>query len=246
MPLPDSLLPLHETQRLEALRPYQVRGTAPFFEEFIRVTAKLFGVPIAVISLVEADSVWFKAQTGLAGTGHVPRADSLCSVAILQEETTVYEDWQQNLCALVNTDAMHQLELQFYAGHPLRTSAGEAIGALAIIDRQPRPFSEEEKAVLVSLAAVAMRLLELQVVLEDATLPIPALWPDIYIAIADSLTRLDTLTALAEWEESPHTDSALAYRRSRYEEMASVAAGMHGHIGNAIARFVAQKGLSAL
>jgi hypothetical protein len=219
-----------------------VRGTAPFFEEFIRVVAKLFSVPIAVISLVEADTVWFKAQIGLpSNTTHVPRPDSLCSVAILQEETTVFEDWQQNLCTLVNTDAMLQLNLQFYAGHPLRNSSGEAIGALAIIDRQPRVFSPEEQAVLQTLASVAMRLLELQLVLEGATLPIPALWPDIYISIADSLTRLDTLTALAQWEEGPDTDSALAYRRSRYEEMASVAADMHRQIGVAIARFTEQK-----
>lgn len=237
MSLPDSLLPLNEMQRLEALRPYQVRGTAPFFEEFIRVTAKLFGVPVAVVSLVEADTVWFKAQSGLEGPEKVPRPDSLCSVAILQEATTVYENWQQDLCSLVNADAVRQMELKFYAGHPLRTASGEAIGALAVIDQKPRTFSAEEQAVLVSLASVAMRLLELQVALEDATLPIPALWPDIYIAIADSLTRLDTLTALAEWEESPDTNSAVAYRRSRYEEMASVAAGMQGHISNAVARF---------
>ncbi|WP_167855306.1 GAF domain-containing protein [Hymenobacter wooponensis] len=241
MPLSNALLPLNEAERLAALRPYQVRGSAPFFEEFIRVTAKLFGVPIAVISLVEADNVWFKAHTGLPGATEVARPNSLCSVAVLQEDTTVYEEWQQDLCTLVNSNAMLQLGLQFYAGHPLRTLAGEAIGALAIIDRQPRAFSEEERAVLESLASVAMRLLELQVVLEGATLPVPALWPDIYISIADSLTRLDTLTALAEWEESPDTVSAQAYRRSRYEEMASVAAGMQRQIQSAIVRFAEQR-----
>jgi hypothetical protein len=242
MSMSDALLPLNEAERLAALRPYQVRGTAPFFEEFIRVTAKLFGVPIAVISLVEADTVWFKAQTGLEGSAHeVPRSNSLCSVAILQQETTVYEEWQSSLCTLVNSDAVSQLGLAFYAGHPLRNATGEAIGALAIIDRQPRTFSEEERAVLETLAAVAMRLLELQVVLEGATLPVPALWPDIYISIAESLTRLDTLTALAEWEESPDTVSAQSYRRSRYEEMASVAAGMQRQIRTAIARFAEQR-----
>ncbi|QJX46763.1 GAF domain-containing protein [Hymenobacter taeanensis] len=241
MPLPNALLPLNEADRLAALRPYQVRGTAPFFEEFIRVAAKLFGVPIAVISLVEADTVWFKAETGLEGPTEVPRSNSLCSVAILQQETTVFEAWQPHLCTLVNTDAVLQMGLAFYAGHPLRNATGEAIGALAIIDRQPRTFSEEERAVLATLAAVAMRLLELQVVLEGATLPVPALWPDIYISIAESLTRLDTLTALAEWEESPDTVSAQAYRCSRYEEMASVAADMQRQIRTAIARFGEQR-----
>ncbi|TGE09354.1 GAF domain-containing protein [Hymenobacter fodinae] len=241
MPLSDALLPLNEAERLAALRPYQVRGSAPFFEEFIRVTAKLFGVPVAVISLVEADHVWVKAQTGLADAQEPSGTHSLCAVAILPQEATAPEEWQQHLCSLVTPEAVLRLGLEFYAGHPLHNAAGEAIGALTIIDRLPRTFSTEERAVLETLAAVAMRLLELQVVLENATSPVPALWPDIYISIADSLTRLDTLTALAEWEESPDTVSAQAYRRSRHEEMASVAAGMQRQIRTAIAGFTEQR-----
>lgn len=237
MAAPNYLEPLDEAQRLVALHPYQVRGTAPFFDEFVRVAAKLFGVPIAVVSLVEADMVWTKVQSGLSGPELVARAESVCAVAILQEETTVFENWGQDPCLLVNPEAMRQLHMQFYAGHPLRTADGQAIGALCILDRQPRFFSQAEQKVLATLAAVAMRLLELQVALAQATDPIPALWPEIYITIAESLMRLDTLTALAAWEDHPNTIGAVGYRRSRHEEMGRIAAGLHQQVEAAVRRF---------
>ena len=82
MSLPDSLVPPNESQRLEALAPYLVLGNAPdaVFDELVRLTAKLFNVPIALVSLVEEGSVWFKANFGLAGAERVARNESMCSV----------------------------------------------------------------------------------------------------------------------------------------------------------------------
>jgi hypothetical protein len=237
--MPDSLRPLNEVERLFALQSYQVRGTAPFFEEFVRVTAKLFAVPIAIISLVEAETEWRKVCEGSAEYDARAQAETMCSVAVLQEQTTIFEVWPPDLCQLVNPETVRQLNLQFYASRPLCTSTGQVVGALCIIDRQPRTLAHEEQEVLTALAAVAMRLLDLQVTLANATGPIPSLWPDLYILIAESITRLDTLTALASWEESADTTSAVEYRRSRHEEMAHVARVLHGQIGAAIERFSA-------
>lgn len=219
MTTPSHLLPFNETQRLAALQAYQVSGDAPFFDEFVRLTGKLFQVPIALVSLVEADTVWFRGNSGLDAPERVPRSVSLCSAAVLSDEVTVFEDLDREPCTLVAPTAVEALGLRFYAGYPLQTPTGEAVGTLCVIDRQPRALAYEEAELLQQLAAVALQLLDMQGALARRTESLPALWTDVYAAIANSLTRLDTLAGLAQWEESPDTPAARAYRVSRWEEV---------------------------
>lgn len=218
------LLAPNETQRLAALQAYQVAGDVPFFDEFVRLTGKLFQVPIALVSLVEANTVWFRGNSGLEESPErVPRGVSLCSVAILRDETTVFEDLADQPCTLIDPTAVGALGLRFYAGSPLTTATGEAVGTLCVIDRKPRLLAPEEAALLHELADVALLLLDLQVALANPTARTPQLWPDVYTAIASSISRLDTLAGLLQWEESPDTPAALAYQASRREEAAVVA-----------------------
>ena len=162
--LPTSLIPADDAERLQALAPYLVLGPAPdaVFDEVVRLTAKLFDVPIALVSLVEEGSVWFKANFGLpdGGAGRVDRDQSICSVAILQDATLVFEDLRREPCRLTRPDVAEALDMRFYAGAPLRNAAGYPIGALCVIDRQPRQLSGPEQARLQALAAVVMQLLD--------------------------------------------------------------------------------------
>lgn len=224
MSLPDTLIPANDSQRLQALAPYLLLGSAPdtVFDEVVRLTAKLFGVPIALVSLVEEGNVWFKANFGLAGAERVARNESMCSVAILQEETTVYEDLLREPCQLTEPGIVDALQLRFYAGHPLRTTTGEAIGSLCIIDRNPRVLSETEQARLQRLAALVMKMLDLRLALHQQPVPSSGIWLQLYQHLDQSLTRLDTLTELARWEESPDTPAALAYQQSLDEEASIV------------------------
>ncbi|WP_426061243.1 GAF domain-containing protein [Hymenobacter sp. B1770] len=235
MPTPSHLFAPNEGQRLAALQAYQVAGDAPFFDEFVRLTGKLFQVPIALVSLVESDTVWFRGNSGLEGVPErVPRDESLCSVAVLSDETTMFMDLADRPCTLIDPTAVGALGLRFYAGFPLLTTAGEAVGTLCVIDRQPRFLEPEEAVLLRELADVALLLLELQAALTATAAPAPALWPTIYVAIADSISRLDTLAELRKWEETADTPAALNYQAARREEASMVAKTLQKQIQAAI------------
>ncbi|MDB5234393.1 MAG: hypothetical protein JWR44_1386 [Hymenobacter sp.] len=241
MVTPHHLLAPNETQRLAALQAYRVTGDAPFFDEFVRLTGKLFQVPIALVSLVEADTVWFRGNSGLEeAPERVPRGVSLCSVAILSDETTVFEDLADQPCTLIDPTAVGALGLRFYAGYPLQTAAGEAVGTLCVIDRKPRFLAPEEGVLLRELADVALLLLDLQAALATTSAPAPALWADIYAAIAASISRLDTLAELLQWEDTPDTPAALAYQSSRRDEAAVVAKTLQLQIKAAIQQLTLQ------
>jgi len=221
--LPDSLIPTNDAERLQALAPYLVLGPAPdaVFDEVVRLTAKLFDVPIALVSLVEEGSVWFKANFGLpdgGGSGRVDRDQSICSVAILQDAPIVFEDLRREPCRLTRPDVAEALDMRFYAASPLRNAAGYAIGALCVIGREPRQLGAPEQARLQDLAGVVMKLLDLRLALHRQPEQAGAVWRQLYDQLDHSLVRLDTLAALAGYEDSPDTAAARQYGISREEE----------------------------
>lgn len=240
LPLYFMVTPLHllspnEDQRLAALQAYQIAGDAPFFDEFVRLTGKLFQVPIALVSLVEADTVWFRGNSGLEeAPERVPRGVSLCSVAMLSDETTMFMDLADKPCSLIDPTAVAALGLRFYAGFPLQTASGQAVGTLCVIDRQPRFLEPEEAVLLRELADVAVLLLDLQVALAGTTATPTALWTNVYAAIADSIKRLDTLAELRKSEETPDTSAALNYQAAGREEASLVAKTLQRQIKAAI------------
>ena len=234
---PSALIPANDPQRLQALLPYLSLGTEPdaVFDDIVRLTAKLFQVPIALVSLVEEDSVWFKANFGLPGAVRVNRDQSICSVAVLREDTTVYEDLRQQPCHLTDPKVAEALALRFYAGHPLRTQDGHQIGALCVIDREPRTLSAVEQRRLQALAVLVMKILELRQLLHQRPEQAQAVWSLLYSELDDLLTRIGTLTKLARWEASPDTSAGQAYQRSIDEEAELVIWLLEQHTVDALA-----------
>jgi GAF domain-containing protein len=220
--MPNStLLPLAESLRLEALRPYQLFNTMKdeTFTELVRLAAKLFNVPIGIIALVEQDQVSFGLNYGLdPEMDRVNRWETLCSVAMLSEATSVFNNLHEQPCDLINPSLVQQLNLGFYAGSALRTKEGHPIGVLCVIDHQPRSFSPAEAILLERLAAVVMSLLDLRLHLLQQPTWNQQLWAGIYQRIDTSVTRLETLAGLAGWEQDATTDAAHAYQRSTQEE----------------------------
>ncbi len=220
--LPDSLIPANDAERLQALAPYLMLGPAPdaVFDEVVRLTAKLFDVPIALVSLVEEGSVWFKANFGLpdAAADRVDRDQSICSVAILQDAPVVFEDLRREPCRLTRPEVAEALDMRFYAASPLRNAAGYHIGALCVMGREPRQLAGPEQARLQDLAGVVMKLLDLRLALHRRPEQAGAVWRQLYDQLDRSLTRLDTLAALAGYEDSPDTAAARQYAVSREEE----------------------------
>ncbi|ORM51489.1 GGDEF domain-containing protein [Pantoea conspicua] len=145
-----------EAQRLSQLRALNIMNT-PAEERFDRLTRlarRLYDVPIALVSLLEADRQWFKSAQGFEPTGS-PRNISFCGHAILQDEIMIVEDAAADPRFHDNPLVTGEPHIRFYAGCPLRAPGGTKIGTLCIIGREPRPFDEEDRATLRDLAAMA-------------------------------------------------------------------------------------------
>lgn len=214
------LIPANDPQRLAALQAYRLLGKTPdtVFDELVRLVAQLFGVPIALISLVAKDTVEFAGNFGLSDVRVVDRPDSICSVAVLHETTTLFEDLHADPCQLTNQVAAQQFNMGFYAGHPLHTRTGYNIGSLCVIDHQPRTLSGLEQQRLATLADVVLDLFDLRLAVLERPKAAQAMWDAIHRRIGTSLTRIDTLRALSQWEESATTPAAQQYQRSIEEE----------------------------
>ncbi len=219
------LIPLTEELRLQALRPYQLFNTMrdETFTELVRLAAKLFNVPVGIIAFVEDEEVRFGLNYGLdPSLDRVNRWETLCSVAMLHDATCVFEDLQEKPCDLINPGLVQRLNLGFYAGSALRTKDGYPVGVLCVIDHHPRAFSSAEADLLERLAAVVMSLLDLRLQLLQEPTWNQKLWASIYGRIESSVTRLETLAALAGWEDEADSEAARAYRQSTQEEILRV------------------------
>ena len=214
---PD-LIPTYEHERLEALRPYQVLGTPGqgLFNDFVGVVAKLFDTPIALVSLVRDTDVVFVGNQGLSEVPVANREDSMCSVAILQDGLTVFEDLATQPCALVDPFAAQQLRLGFYAGQSLRAPDGMPIGSLCVIDRKPRQLSAAEGELLKDLALVAQDLLLLQA--KQTAADALSLRSRFDGPLQQSFARLATLAELQQYESAADSTQAQHYADSSIDE----------------------------
>jgi RNA polymerase sigma factor (sigma-70 family) len=224
-PVPLVVRPANDDARIAALHYYQIVDSAneQVFDELVALVARLFRVPIALLSLVDREEVQIAANCGLPGGGRLDRAFSLCSTAILQDTSTVFEDFNANPCCLTDPTVARQLNLQFYAGHPLHTPDGYNIGMLCVIDHQPRPFKAAEDALLTALAGVAMRLVELRLALrQQASLSFDQ-WQPLYGSMSALFGPLSALS-----EPAPAASAALL--ETMCQEATAIAAILGEHL----------------
>ncbi len=157
------IIPDNEEQRLAKLRSLHILDTydeqGPF-KHIAAIASRMFNVPIALVNLVDRGQVVAKANVGMEGTTSVSRGESLCSLAILRNDVTVFENARKEACLFANPMVSGEFGLQFYAGAPLKTSDGYNIGALCVIDKEPRDFSASDQKMLESLAAIVMEEIE--------------------------------------------------------------------------------------
>ena len=158
-----SILPPDELDRMAAVDRYQILDTPPdgALDRITALAARLFAVPIAIVSVVDHDRIWFKSHHGVE-ISQVDRDPGLCASAILQNEPWIIQDATTDPRALSNPLVANGFGLEFYAGVPLRTRDGYNLGTLCIIDRQPRTFSPQDIMTLEDLAAIVMNDLELR------------------------------------------------------------------------------------
>lgn len=146
------------------LHQFQLLNTTPerIFDEYVALAAQLFNLPISLLSLVDEQEVFFKANTGLPGLEREGRANSLCSAAILQDQVLTFPDLSAQGCGLINPAVAESAGLRFYAGAPLRMSDGLNIGSLCVIGREARQIAPAEEALLTELAALVCLTIELR------------------------------------------------------------------------------------
>jgi len=159
----NELLPDNESERLDALRRYDVLDTPPdgAFDRITALAARLFDVPISIISIVDHDRIWFKSHHGLDAT-EIGRDPGLCASAICQLEPWLVNDAQVDVRTIDNPLVAGELGLRFYFGVPLTTTDGFNLGTLNVIDVVPREVTDAEVETLKDLAAVVVDELEVR------------------------------------------------------------------------------------
>ncbi len=146
-------MPNDEEVRLESLRALKILDTTPEerYDRLTRLAKRLFGVPIALVSLVDADRQWFKSSIGLdAKEG--PRETSFCGHAILGDDVFEVQDALLDERFNDNPAVINSPNVRFYAGYPLKVPNGSKIGTLCIADQHPRHLAEDDKVLLRDLA----------------------------------------------------------------------------------------------
>ena len=152
-----------EQERLNTLYSYQVMDTPPEsnFNDIIRLAVQFFKVPVAFLSFIDDQRIWFKASHGIAAT-EMPRAAGLCGHAIEHNDVMLVPDALQHELAKENELVTGPMGLRFYAAVPLLVNNGHRLGTLCIADTQPRHLSEEAVSQLKLLGAMAAGQLELR------------------------------------------------------------------------------------
>jgi GAF domain-containing protein len=158
-----SPIPKHETRRLKVLWQYDVLDTVPeeVFDDLADLAAHICDAPIALISLVDEDRQWFKARVGITAS-ETSRDISFCAHAIMNEGLFVVPDATQDKRFKHNPLVTGSQKIRFYAGAPLITPDGHALGTLCVLDSKPRTLRPEQAQALNVLAHQVVSQLELR------------------------------------------------------------------------------------
>lgn len=155
--------PKNESHRLKVLWQYDVLDTVPeeVFDDLTDLAAHICEAPIALISLVDEDRQWFKSRVGLTAS-ETSRDISFCAHAILKSDLFIVPDTTKDPRFKNNPLVTGKDRIRFYAGAPLVTPDGYALGTLCVLDKKPRELRPEQQQALRVLAHHVVSQLELR------------------------------------------------------------------------------------
>ncbi len=153
----------NEQERLLELMRYEVLHTQyeEDFDQIVKLASSICQTPISTITLLDIHKQWFKAKTGIDNTDG-DRDTSFCGHAILQSDILEVKDALTDERFHDNPLVLNDPKIRFYAGYPLVSPAGYALGTLCVIDSVPRSLTEEQKYTLRILGNQVMKMFELR------------------------------------------------------------------------------------
>ncbi|WP_341906653.1 ATP-binding protein [Polaromonas sp. YR568] len=156
-------IPVNDNERLAALYRYDILDTAAEaeFDDFTRLAAQICGVPMALISLVDKDRQWFKSRVGFEAQEGA-RDVSFCGHAILGRDVFEIPDATNDQRFVDNPAVTGDPNIRFYAGAPLLTKNGSAIGTLCVFDDQPKTLTDQQITALQALSRQVIRQMDLR------------------------------------------------------------------------------------
>ena len=154
-------MPANEMARVAALQKYAILDSEPEqgFDDLALLASYICRSPIALISLVDENRQWFKSRVGLS-VSETSREIAFCSRAILQKDVFIVPDTLQDERFRDNPLVVSEPGIRFYAGAPLITDEGHALGTLCVIDRRPREISPDQTDGLKALSRLVLAQLE--------------------------------------------------------------------------------------
>ncbi len=174
--------PLHEADRLNALRAYDLLAdmNQQSLDDIVTVAGEVCGTPIAAVTLIEEHRQHFLARRGIEAT-ETPRDHAFCGYTILDSQPLIVNDASHDERFADNPLVTGNPHIRFYAGAPLITAEGHGLGALCVIDDRPRKLTQSQLTVLEALARQVVTLFEMKRVMSQ---------------LADALSRVRTLSQL--------------------------------------------------
>jgi GAF domain-containing protein len=158
---PLMLMPANEEGRVAALQKYAILDSEPeqAFDDLTLLASYICRTPIALISLIDESRQWFKSRVGIT-ISETPRDIAFCSTAILSSEVMIVPDTLKDDRFRNHPLVVSEPNIRFYAGAPLITEEGFALGTLCVVDRIPREFSPEQREALKALSRMVLAQLE--------------------------------------------------------------------------------------
>ena len=195
--------PVDEQARLAALRRYRILDTdpEPAFDDLTMLASHICGTPMALITLIDQDRQWFKSETGV-GIRQTERSIAFCTHAIQHAGIMEVPDTREDDRFRDNPMVVGAPHIRFYAGAPLITPDGHALGTLCVVDTKPRRLTEEQTRALDALRRQAEAQLELRRNLDELEAALAARdraeaeQAALVAELRASLERVDKLSAL--------------------------------------------------
>ncbi|WP_432670003.1 GAF domain-containing protein [Flavobacterium sp. SM2513] len=187
---------MNESIRIATLREYEILDTPKeaAFDLITQLATKILNVPMALISLIDTDRIWFKSTQGIALT-EISKEEGLCVSAIMGKEIYMVENASTDSRTMKNSLVTSEFGVQFYASMPLTVKNGVNLGTLFIADTKPRTLTPHEQDLLKDLADLVVEQLEIQLCVQKsvaAQLEMSNMLQAIYESTQEASAFIDT------------------------------------------------------